>query len=261
MGNPHNFLHLLSRNPNPDIPRNSQLPPAAAQTAQTHPNRRRTRLHRHNPLPPSGDTRPRMFQIGSDLALPPGFLPISNPSAQTSRSQKHSTRPTTCRIQRSRRNIDDRMPQHPNDPPPSLMHVLEQIPHDDRTRLRTLLIHALHRNDRLEISVLFPNISIIYGFPHPSPTRGTTNGTCLLWTIGFSSCRSFVICRCLEGLGFGRCWGSRCRPNGRSWWWIQYPQAMASITRGCLKLRQMDLVPVDEERGSKCAWLFLGVVR
>ena len=40
------------------------------------------------------------FPIGNDLALPPGFL-HNLKRLSTSRSQKRSTRPTTCRIQRS----------------------------------------------------------------------------------------------------------------------------------------------------------------
>ena len=94
------------------------------------------------------------YPIGNDLALPPGFLPnLKRISTDVSFAQALYANDSPDPAHR--RSIEC---LNIGTIPPSLMDVLERTPHD-RASLRTLLVHALHHDDRLEqIPLLFPNI-------------------------------------------------------------------------------------------------------
>ncbi len=179
------------------------------------------------------------FPIGNDLALPPGFLPNLkrlNTDVSLTEALYANDMPDPT-IRRSIECLNIRTI------PPSLMHVLEQTPHDDRASLRTLLIHALHHDDRLEqIPVLFPNIVHLR---FPTSITGSRHYERYLFTMDgwLQLLPQFRHLQVFRGAGI---WET-LRQSSQGV--MDYSQAMASIARACPKLKQMDHVTVDEERG------------
>ena len=179
------------------------------------------------------------FPIGNDLTLPPGFLPnlkrLSTDVSLTEALYANDMPDPTIRRTIECLNI--------RTIPPSLMHVLEQTPHDDRASLRTLLIHALHRDDRLEqIPILFPNIAHLR---FPTSVTGSRHHERYFFTMDgwLQLLPQFRHLQVFKGTGI---WET-LRQSSQGV--MDYTQAMASIARACPKLRQMDHVTVDEERG------------
>ena len=184
------------------------------------------------------------FPIGNDLALPPGFLPnLKRLSTDVSLAEAlYSSDMPDPSVRRTIECLNIRTI------PPSLMHILEQTPHDDRASLRTLLIHALHRDDRLEqIPVLFPNIVHLR---FPTSITGSRHYERYLFTMEgwLQLLPQFRHLQVFRGAGI---WETlRQSTQGvTAAVVVDYSQVMASIARACPKLRQMDHVKVDEERG------------